>query len=114
MTRAIPSPVISRSVILTILAFSVLACRPALARYQTVERVAIGKGIEQDGTRLQDQVTRPATRPQRGTPDPVRTRAEATKPSSAEPSRTRLIRVFRDSCIECHDGDGRGESGRDI
>jgi mono/diheme cytochrome c family protein len=28
--------------------------------------------------------------------------------------KAKSIQVYRDSCIECHDGDGRGESSRDI
>ena len=46
-------------------------------------------------------------------------RRKRSKPSSAEPAKsttnkTRVFQVYRDSCIECHDGDGRGESNRDI
>jgi mono/diheme cytochrome c family protein len=98
MARTLSCIVIPRSVSQTILAFSVLVCPSALARYQALETVAIGKDIEQGGS-------------------PAQTKAEATKPNSAEPakaSKMRVFQVYRDSCIECHDGDGQGESNRDI
>ena len=115
MARTLPCTVIPRSVNQTILALSVLVCAPALAWYQAVETVAIGNEIEQGGSPAQNQTDRP----ERATSAPDRARAEATKPSSAEPARsktdkTRVFQVYRDSCIECHDGDGRGESNRDI
>jgi mono/diheme cytochrome c family protein len=119
MARTFCCTVIPRSVGQTILAFSVLVCPPALAWYQAVETVAISKDIEQGGSPAQDQVTRPATRPEHAIPAPGRTRAEASEPRSAEPAKSkankpRAFQVFRDSCIECHDADGRGESNRDL
>src|SRR4051795_4877209 len=103
MARTLSCTRIPRSVGQTILAFSALVCPPALAWYQAVETVAIGKDIEQGGSPAQNQITRP----ERAIPAPDRTRAQATMPSSAEPakaSKTRVFQVYRDSCIECHDG----------
>ncbi len=115
MARTLSCTVMLRSVSQTILAFSVLVCPPALAWYQAVETVAIGKDIEQGGSPAHNQVSRP----ERALPAPDRTKAEASRPRSAEPAKiktnkARVFQVYRDSCIECHDGDGRGESNRDI
>jgi len=56
-------------------------------------------------------------RQRRGVPDgdvPAGSRGEASEPTSRAKSATTPIQVYRASCLECHDSDGRGGVVRDV
>ena len=115
MGRALPRWLVLQGVALTFLGVDLRGSQPVFVRGATS-----GAAVSAPDTAPTDLATvaqaptppRPATIDRAGL-NPVQSVTKPAQPIVATAASSAAIHIYRVSCLECHDSDGRGEAGRD-